>query len=265
MLAPFLNIVLRYIAIIQEKDNHIVTRYISLVALFSRSQTRETPTRLYPQAGRRGMPTRRFTVLLVGKTSGNGAKLLDYLRRRGCVVRSILSYEEAAALLRNHKFDLVLSDFLISDGSAYRLIPLLSGTETSMFISNAVGGGCWWMNAIYDGQDRTKEPGMHPSEFKACLEHLLVAKKRGSEKGSEIKGNPTFVRHVVVVLIAFLVAFGIFLFGVFAHTQPRLTRSIVPTNPRSWSSYRSKNVQPRTPTNHTTRLRFYETEKEITI
>jgi CheY-like chemotaxis protein len=58
------------------------------------------------------MSTERFTVLLVGKTSRNAGKLLDYLKLRDCVVRSAGSYENAAALLRDRKFDLALSDFL---------------------------------------------------------------------------------------------------------------------------------------------------------
>jgi hypothetical protein len=220
------------------------------------------------------MPTERSTVLLVGKTSGNAAELLDYLKRRGCVVRSAVSLEDAAALLKNRKFDLVLSDFLIADGAAYRLMPLLVGTKTSMFISNAVEDGCWWMNAIYDGEDRTKEPGMHPSEFKARLDNLLVDKLRDrtdrtlvahDKIRSKITLHPTFVRSLLVICLACLAAFGIFLLGVFGRPQRHLSSSILSTSPRNQSSYQPKSAHQQMPTTHATKLRFYETEKEITI
>jgi hypothetical protein len=218
------------------------------------------------------MATQSFTVLLVGKRSGDAAELVDYLKRRGCVVRSAASCDEAAALLRSRKFNLVLSDFLISDGSAYRLMPLLSGTRTSMFISNAVEDGCWWMNAIYEGQDCTREPGMHPSEFKARLNYLLDKLHSRTDRtfetcgiGSRIMRNPAFERHLLVVLLACLAALGIFLFGVFARTQPRLVRSNVPTAPRSRLSYQSKSTRLQTPTTHPPRLGFYVTEKDVTI
>jgi hypothetical protein len=217
------------------------------------------------------MPADKVTVLLVGRTSGNAAGLFHYLKRHGCAVRSAASYRDAAGLLRNRNFDLVLGDFLISDGTAYRLMPLLSGTQTSLFISDTLDDGCWWMNAIDEGKDHTKEPRMHPWEFKARLDHMLVDKlRRRTEQAlaAQIEIAPrgtqnlTFVRHLLVVLLACLTALGIFLFGVFAKTQPRSRPSLSsPTASQNRLSYQSKSEpRPTTPPSAAQR-RFYETRK----
>lgn len=176
------------------------------------------------------MTTEKVTVLLAGTKVRNTVELLDYLKRRDCLVRSAESYQDAARLLRHHKFDLVLSDFLISDGTAYALVPLLGGSDTSMFISDTVAGGCWWMNAMYEGQDHSKEPGMHPSEFKAQLDQFLTDRfRRGTQRTflawDEAGSNQSFVRRLLLLLLATLTAVGIFLFGVFVRKQPHSSAS----------------------------------------
>ena len=125
------------------------------------------------------MPGQRVNVLLVGEGLRTATTLHKHLERHACDLRMARSYREAAALLRNGKYDLVLSEFLLSDGTAFRLVPLLRGTDTTMFFSNAVEDGYWWLNAIRKGQERLDEPGMRPGEFKRLLEEILSDKLLG--------------------------------------------------------------------------------------
>jgi hypothetical protein len=122
------------------------------------------------------MQDRKVTVLLVGKGARNAPTLEDHLVRRGCIVSFATSKNEALGLLQKRHFDVVLSEFLLTDGTAYQLHPQLLGTDTTVFISNAVEDGCWWMNALYEGQDRLGEPGMRASEFRVRLDEILYEK-----------------------------------------------------------------------------------------
>jgi hypothetical protein len=134
------------------------------------------------------MRARGVTVLLVGNSTRGGATLENYFLKRGCKICFASSLKEALEFLRLHRFDLVLSDFQLSDGTAYQLMPSLRGTGTTMFFSTAVEEGYWWINAIYEGQDHSNEPGMRASQFKIVLDELLFEKRvRAAEEG---RGKP---------------------------------------------------------------------------
>jgi DNA-binding NtrC family response regulator len=112
-------------------------------------------------------------VLLVGNAARKASILDDYLLKRGCDLCFASSQKDALELLRRRRFDLVLSEFMLSDGTAYQLMPLLRGTDTTMFFSNAVEDGCWWMKAIYEGEDHSEDPGMRPGQFRLLLDEIL--------------------------------------------------------------------------------------------
>ena len=116
---------------------------------------------------------RGVMVLLVGNSARKASTLERYLLKRGCDICFATSRKEALELLRRHRFDLVLSEFMLSDGTAHQLIAPLRGTKTTMFFSNAVEDGCWWTTAVFKGQDRPEEPGMSPAEFGIRLDELL--------------------------------------------------------------------------------------------
>jgi DNA-binding NtrC family response regulator len=122
-------------------------------------------------------------VLLVGNRTGAAARLENYLLNRGCDLCFAHTGKEALELFRRRRFDLILSDFRLSDGTVYQLIPPLRGTHTTMFFSIVVEEGCWWMNAVYEGQDRMDEPGMRNPQFKIVLDDVLFKKRmRSSEE-----------------------------------------------------------------------------------
>jgi DNA-binding NtrC family response regulator len=119
------------------------------------------------------MDVRGVSVLLVGNAVGKASTLEDYLLKRGCDICFATSQKDALELLQRHRFDLVLSEFVLCDGTAYQLMPPLRGTDTTMFFSNAVEDGCWWMNAIYEGEDHSEDPGMRPAQFRILLDEIL--------------------------------------------------------------------------------------------
>ncbi len=125
-----------------------------------------------------------LTVLLVGKGARNSPVLQNHLEKRGCNVCFATSQEEAIELFHLRRFDMVLSEFTLADGTAYQLIPPLLGTNTTMFFSNAVEDGCWWMTAVFDGQNLSADPGMRPGQFTRRLDQIL------SDKLSKNKNQP---------------------------------------------------------------------------
>lgn len=126
------------------------------------------------------MGVRGVMVLLVGNSARKASTLERYLLKRGCDIRIATSQKEAFELLRRNRFDLVLSEFVLSDGTAHQFIAPLRGTETTMFFSHAVEDGCWWTTAVFKGQDRSDEPGMSPAEFGIRLHELLHDKLFGN-------------------------------------------------------------------------------------
>jgi DNA-binding NtrC family response regulator len=114
-------------------------------------------------------------VLLVGEGARNAPMLRDYLRKRGCGIFFAGSYKDAEGTLRERHYDLVLSDFILSDGTAFQLMEPLRGTDTTMFFSNTVEHG-WWMNAINEGEDHSETPGMRPEQFRILLDEFLLDK-----------------------------------------------------------------------------------------
>jgi DNA-binding NtrC family response regulator len=130
------------------------------------------------------MTSSGLTVLLVGKGARNSPVLQNYLEKRGCNLSFATSQEEALELFHLRRFDVVLSEFMLADGTAYQLIRPLLGTNTTMFFSNAVEDGCWWMTAVFDGQDLSADPGMRPAQFTRRLDQIL------SDKLSRNKNQP---------------------------------------------------------------------------
>ncbi len=130
------------------------------------------PQRDAPLARRCGMHSRK-QVLFVQNDERGADLLRDRLRKGGCELQFAKSARRAKELFRRQRFDLVLSELLLSDGTAFQLIPPLVSTHTTVLFSNALEVGCWWMTALLQGQDHTKDPGLLPAEFKSWLDNFL--------------------------------------------------------------------------------------------
>lgn len=176
--------------------------------------------------------TRTVKVLLVGSGARNAPILHDHLQRRGCDVFFATSLKEAIEMLNDRRFDLVLSEFMLSDGTAYHLVSPLRETDTTMFFSNAVENGCWWMLALYEGQDRGGESGMRPTEFKILLDRILLKCSSGIrvELRTNVHTELPALRNrdrkgILLIVVLCLTVLGIFLFGVLAYAQTRVNTS----------------------------------------
>jgi CheY-like chemotaxis protein len=141
------------------------------------------------------MTSSGLTVLLVGKGPRKSPILQNYLEKRGCNVCFATSQEEAIELFHLRRFDVVLSEFMLADGTAYQLIPPLLGTNTTMFFSNAVEDGCWWMTAVFDGQDLSSNPGMRPAQFARRLDQILSDKLSRSNNQPSRKPTCGVISH----------------------------------------------------------------------
>jgi hypothetical protein len=115
-------------------------------------------------------------VLLVAKDASTSDELRDYLKNWGCDVSSVGSLNGALGMLQSRPFDAVLCELLLPDGTSYGLIPHLRKTNTTMFFSCDSADGCWWTNAVYEGQVRSREPERRCAQFRDQLDRILVAK-----------------------------------------------------------------------------------------
>lgn len=57
-----------------------------------------------------------------------------------------------------------------------------------MFFSNAIGDGCWWLNAVFEGENRTEDPGMRPAQFGIVLDKILF--DRAQRNVNELVSKP---------------------------------------------------------------------------
>lgn len=148
-------------------------------------------TLLTPFLGYKGgaLDASKASVLLVGSSVHEGSPLETHLAQRGCTVSLACSERKAAEHLKRFQFDIVLSEYLLMDGSAFHLIPLLVGTATTMFFSYAVEDSCWWMIAVRDGQACSDWPGMTPREFTILLDKTIeksCLRKRDQANGHRL-------------------------------------------------------------------------------
>jgi len=76
-------------------------------------------------------------------------------------------------LLDNHGFDLVLGPIRLNTNSLYPLIGLLDGSRTTLFFSQAVENGCWWLPALRRGLNCFGAPAYRPDEFVTVLDKTI--------------------------------------------------------------------------------------------
>lgn len=115
-------------------------------------------------------------VLLVAKNPAGIARLAEYLQRLGCECRIATSGQEVRQLSQTDSFDLVLSELALPDGSAYRLIGMLLGSKSTLFIAVPFHHSCVWLPAVDHGEHCLGKSALKPSEFLDVLCRLLQEK-----------------------------------------------------------------------------------------
>jgi DNA-binding NtrC family response regulator len=119
------------------------------------------------------MESKMPSVLLIGERSHGSSYLASSLDKRGCECSFASSCQEAFLILRDQKFDLVLSPTSLRDGTLYSIMSLLEGSGTTVFYSCVVEDSCWWLPALRCGQKRFGSPALRPSEFVTLLEETI--------------------------------------------------------------------------------------------
>ena len=131
------------------------------------------------KAGRQGekaeklMDAKKLKVLLIGKSQGRYSPLSNRLRRRECDCRFATSSQEVRLLLDSHSFDLMLGPIRLNGDSLYPLIGLLGGSRTTLFYSQAVEDGYWWLPALRRGMNCFGAPAIRPSQFVTVLDETI--------------------------------------------------------------------------------------------
>ena len=110
-------------------------------------------------------------VLLLGESAQGLSFLLRRLQQRGCDCMFATSTEGAIALIAGQRFRLVLSTRPLHEIDS--LLPMLSGSECSIFCSYPVRDSCWWLPVVNHGQRCLGAPAFRPSEFITFLGQLI--------------------------------------------------------------------------------------------
>ncbi len=112
-------------------------------------------------------------ILVIAGNPMGMSFLAARLKKRGCELHLTSSCMEANALVRNQRFDLVLSEFRLADGSAYPLAAALIGSNTTLVYSYPVETGCLWLPAVKNGQSCWGSLAMQSSEFIAFIDETI--------------------------------------------------------------------------------------------
>ena len=78
------------------------------------------------------------------------------------------------------------------DGLASQMIPLLEGTPATLFCSQPIAIGCWWLPVVERGKLCWGAPGLRAKEFGELLHRMVTARLSVSiiEETPE-RGTPT--------------------------------------------------------------------------
>ncbi|HXQ26465.1 MAG TPA: hypothetical protein VN822_08685 [Candidatus Acidoferrales bacterium] len=112
-------------------------------------------------------------ILLIAASPMGMSFLAARLKKWACEIHFASSCKEANAFVGNQRFDLVLSEFRLWDGSPYPLAASLIGSSTTLVYSYPVETGCWWLPAVKNGQSCWGSLAMRPSEFIGFLDEIL--------------------------------------------------------------------------------------------
>jgi hypothetical protein len=126
-------------------------------------------------------------VLLIGEASRGYSPLSNRLKRHGCDCCIAISIPEVCLLLDKHSFGLVLGPIKLNGDSLYPLVRRLDGSETTLFYSQAVEDGCWWVPALRWGKNCFGLPALRPSEFVYMLDETIQEIRSTMQKAAETR------------------------------------------------------------------------------
>lgn len=116
-----------------------------------------------------------MNVLLVGQRWFEDQALAIELRRSGFRCDFASNLRDARRMLRLSRFDLVLCNAILPDGTGFGLAKTLQGRPVSAFIMLELDDGHLWMPAIDNGRDCLGRVALSADKFKRLLEDFSDA------------------------------------------------------------------------------------------
>jgi len=138
------------------------------------------------------MNTKTPKILLIAGSPAGMSFLGARLKKWSCEIHFASSCREANACVGRHRFDLVLSEFRLWDGSPYLLAGLLLGSNTTLVYSYLTENGSWWLPAVKNGQSVWGSLAMKPSEFIGFLDAILQEMKSRQTANADVSVEPMF-------------------------------------------------------------------------
>ena len=116
-------------------------------------------------------------ILLVGREFIESPVVTDWFlrRQRQCLLASTVN--EAGKLSKSRKFDLILSNYHLPDGTGFALIDQFRNLPVSLFLSHPVEDGCIWLPGILRGVMCWGAAAMKPRAFVGLLAELISGNK----------------------------------------------------------------------------------------
>ena len=111
-------------------------------------------------------------LLLVGQVFHSTHALTDRLHRWGFRCHFASNMQTACQLLSSVRFDVVLTDTHLSDGTGFGLLAALAGLPVTAFLCLPVEDSCFWLPAIDSGKECLGRQALRPSEFASALEEM---------------------------------------------------------------------------------------------
>lgn len=128
-----------------------------------------------------------YKALVVADNPSGTAYLVRYLLQRGFKCELAHNFEEAAGLVRMCHFELILSPLRLRDDSLLPLAHLVCGTTTALFYFYTVEDGCWWLPAVWHGEQCFGYSAFRPREFactlNAAIDELKCVQRERIEPG----------------------------------------------------------------------------------
>jgi hypothetical protein len=116
----------------------------------------------------------RPEVLIAEEPADPHSALAQRLARWGARCSFATSRGEICRLLGERPFDIVVCAATLADGSALRVVPLLAGSQTTLFCSIPVEDSCLWIRVVEKGHVCGRPFVWHPSEFGRVLHQALL-------------------------------------------------------------------------------------------
>jgi CheY-like chemotaxis protein len=125
------------------------------------------------------------SILLVGREFLKAPAITDWFlkRQRGCVIASTIG--EVGELIKERKFDLVLSSYHLPDGTSLALIDRFRNLPVSLFLSHPVEDGCIWLPGILRGVACWGAAALKPLAFVRLLTSLILGNEEGYGTGND--------------------------------------------------------------------------------